>query len=89
MTGDTSGSEDRQGGSGRPRRRRFGGRRGGREVIDFVVKTRTIGMAGLSLLECILGVVNDFSSEKQTSAKTSLLQQCVLFKSFNDPTHLS
>ena len=58
--GDTSRAEDRQGGSGRPRRRRFGGRRGGREVIDFTVKTGTIGMAGLSRLQCIWGVVNEF-----------------------------
>ena len=87
--GDTSRAEALQVGSGRPRRRRYGRRPGGREVVDFVVKTGMIGMTGLSHLQCIWGVVNDFSSEKQNSTKTSHLQQCVLFKSFNDATHLS
>ena len=42
--GDTSRPEGPRGGSGRPRRRCFGGRRGGREGIDPVMETGSIGI---------------------------------------------
>ena len=53
MTGDTSRSETRQVGSGRPWRRGFGGRRQGQELIVPVTKTGTNRRVGLCDLQCI------------------------------------
>ena len=61
MGGDTSRAEARQVGSGRPRRRYFGGRRRGPKQTDFVIKTGANGMIRSSNLQCIWGEANDFS----------------------------
>ena len=51
MDCDTSRSEGRQGGPGRPRRRCLGGRRGGREIIAPVTKTGRNRLVGLCDLQ--------------------------------------
>ena len=51
MAGDTSVAEGLQGGSGMPRRRRFGGRRGGRKRIDPVMKTGAMGIVKCGRLQ--------------------------------------
>ena len=60
--GDTSRSEDRQGGSGRPRRRCFGGRRGCRKLIVSVSKVETNGIDRIAHLQSFHGLLSILSS---------------------------